>query len=178
MQTTMKKLGQNTVNYLVDIVIFLAFLVAMNPHATGMSVHEWLGIAFGGAIMTHLLLHWQWLVNITRRFFGQISKGARLNYVINLLFFIDMTIIIFTGLMISESALPTLGITLANGFAWRGIHTMSANLALPILGLHVALHWRWIVNTTKSYFRKTQPATPRVAADRLPKGLAQKGIYS
>lgn len=176
MQTTIKKLGQNTVNYVVDIAIFLAFLVAMNPHATGISVHEWLGIAFGGAILTHLLLHWQWLVNITRRFFGQVSKGARLNYVLNLLFFIDMTIIIFTGIMISESALPTLGITLANGFAWRGLHTTAANLALPILGLHVALHWRWIVNTTKSYFRKTQPATPRVAADRQPKGLAQKGI--
>lgn len=176
MQTTIKKLGQNTVNYVVDIAIFLAFLVAMNPHATGISVHEWLGIAFGGAILTHLLLHWQWLVNITRRFFGQVSKGARLNYVLNLLFFIDMTIIIFTGIMISESALPTLGITLANGFAWRGLHTTAANLALPILGLHVALHWRWIVNTTKSYFRKTQPPTPRVAADRLPKGLAQKGI--
>ena len=176
MQTTMKKLGQNTVNYLVDITIFLAFLVAMNPHATGISVHEWLGIAFGGAILTHLLLHWQWLVNITRRFFGQVSKSARLNYVLNLLFFIDMTLIIFTGIMISESALPTLGITLANGFAWRGIHTTAANLALPILGLHVALHWRWIVNTTKSYFRKVQPPTPRVAADRLPKGLAEKGI--
>ena len=176
MQTTIKKLGQNTVNYVVDIAIFLAFLVAMNPHATGISVHEWLGIAFGGAILTHLLLHWQWLVNITRRFFGQVSKGARLNYVLNLLFFIDMTIIIFTGIMISESALPTLGITLANGFAWRGLHTTAANLALPILGLHVALHWRWIVNTTKSYFRKAQPATPRVAADRQPKGLAQKGI--
>lgn len=176
MQTTMKKLGQNTVNYVVDLAIFLAFLVAMNPHATGMSVHEWLGIAFGAAIMTHLLLHWQWIVNITRRFFGQVSKSARLNYALNLLFFIDMTIIIFTGIMISESALPTLGITLANGFAWRGIHTTAANLALPILGLHVALHWRWIVNTTKSYFRKAQPATPRVAADRLPKGLAQKGI--
>lgn len=176
MQTTMKKLGQNTVNYLVDIAIFLAFLVTMNPHATGMSVHEWLGIAFGGAIMTHLLLHWQWIVNITRRFFGQVSKGARLNYLLNLLFFIDMTIIIFTGIMISESALPTLGITLANSFVWRGIHTTAANLALPILGLHVALHWRWIVNTTKSYFRKAQPATPRVVVDRLPKGIAQKGI--
>jgi hypothetical protein len=176
MQTAQPKVNRTTVNYLVDITIFLAFLVTMNPHATGMSVHEWLGIAFGGAIVTHLLLHWQWIVGITRRFFSQVSNCARLNYLVNLLFFIDMTIIIFTGLMISESALPTLGITLANRFAWRGLHTTAANLALPILGLHVALHWRWIVNTTKSYFRKVQPATPNGAVNRLPKGLVQKGI--
>jgi len=167
-----KKLGQTTINYLIDITIFVAFLVAMNPHMTGMSVHEWLGIAFGGAIVTHLLLHWPWIVGITQRFFGQITNGARLNYLVNLLFFIDMTIIIFTGIMISESALPAMGITVASGFAWRGLHTTAANLALPILGLHVALHWRWIVNTTKRYFGKVRPVLP---AASLPKGMLQKG---
>lgn len=175
MQTTQQKVSRTTINYLVDITIFLAFLIAMNPHATGMSVHEWLGIAFGGAIVAHLLLHWQWIVGITRRFFGEVSKGARLNYVVNLLFFIDMVIIIFTGIMISESALPTLGVTLANNFALHGLHTTAANLALPILGLHVALHWRWLVNTTKSYFRKGQFAQP-VAA--LPEQAIQTGASS
>jgi len=36
---------------------FLAFLVAMAPRFSGMAIHEWLGIAFGAAITTHLLLH-------------------------------------------------------------------------------------------------------------------------
>lgn len=180
MQAIQKKLSRTTANYLVDITIFLAFLVAMNPHMTGIGIHEWLGIAFGGAILAHLLLHWQWLVEITRRFFGRITKEARLNYLVNLLFFIDMTLIIFTGIMISESALPAFGITLQQSFAWRGLHTTSANLALPILGLHIALHWRWIVNTTKSYFRKrvlgkVQPAMPSVSVRPHPQHVMPKG---
>lgn len=172
MQTVQKKLSQTAVNYLVDMTIFLAFLVAMNPHLTGIAIHEWLSIAFGAMIMTHLLLHWQWIVGITRRFFGHITKAARLNYFVNLLFFVDMTIIIFTGIMISESALPALGITLSHSFAWRSLHELSANLALPILGLHVGLHWRWILNTTKHYFSKAPTA---VLGNPLPKRVLQKG---
>lgn len=173
MQTTQRKLSPTTINYLVDLAIFVAFLVAMDPRSTGIAIHEWLSIAFGAAIITHLLLHWSWLVGITRRFFGRITGEARLNYLLNLLFFIDMTIIMFTGILISESALPALGLSVAHSFAWRRLHDLSANLALPILGLHLALHWRWLVNTTKSYFRKGQLPQP-VAAMSEP--AVQKGV--
>ena len=141
--------NRNTLNLLVDIAIFLAFLVAMAPHFSGIAVHEWLSIAFGAAIITHLLLHWQWLVEVTRRFFGKAQWSARINYVLNTLLFIDVTVVIFTGLMISESALPLFGIRLAPGGAWRMLHTLSANLFLPLIGLHVALHWQWIMNTVR-----------------------------
>lgn len=173
MQTTQRRLSPTTVNYLVDLAIFLAFLAAMDPHATGIPIHEWLSIAFAAAIIAHLLLHWSWLVGITRRFFGRITGEARVNYVLNLLFFIDMTIIMLTGILISEAALPALGITPVNAFVWRRLHDLSANLALPILGLHVALHWRWILSTTKSFFRKGHVAQP-VAARIEP--VAQEGV--
>lgn len=54
-----KQLNQTKVNLAIDGGIFAGFLVAEAPHFTGMAVHEWLGIAFGAAIMAHLLLHWQ-----------------------------------------------------------------------------------------------------------------------
>lgn len=172
MQTQPKTVSRNTLNYLVDTVIFLAFLLVFNPHATGMAIHEWLGIAFGAAIMTHLLLHWQWIVGITQRLFSSATKSARVNYVVNLLFFIDMVIVIFTGIIISEEALPTLGIALAHSVVWRGVHTTASNVALGLLGVHVALHWRWIVSTTKHFFTRTRAQKPSVT---LPRGVAQKG---
>lgn len=172
MQTTKRRLSPTVVNYLVDLTIFLAFLLAMDPRSTGIAIHEWLSIAFGAAIITHLLLHWSWLVGITRRFFGHVTTEARLNYILNFLFFIDMTVIIFTGIMISEAALPAVGITLAHSFAWRRLHDLSANLALPILGLHVALHWRWIVSTTKNFFGRARTVTP---ATTITEQIMQKG---
>ena len=151
MTTKTQKISPVKTNFLVDIAIFLAFLVALEPHLTGMTIHEWLGIAFGAAIVTHLVLHWKWLVATTKRFVGRLPGNTRLNYILNALFFINMTVLIFTGLMISETALPALGIQLGQGGSFQRLHTLTADWALYLLALHVALHWRWIVTTTNRY---------------------------
>lgn len=139
------------INLIFDILIFAAFLVAGAPHFTGMAIHEWLGIAFGAAIVTHLLLHWQWLVEVTKRFFRRMPWATRVNYILNSLLFITVTLIVFSGILMSEEALPLLGITFASGRAWHGIHKLAADAALILVGLHVALHWKWIVNVFKRY---------------------------
>lgn len=149
-------------NLLVDASIFSAFLIAMDPRSSGISVHEWLGIAFGAAIITHLLLHWRWIIATTRRLFSPATRPARLSYVLNTLLFIDITLVVFSGLMISQVALPSLGITLGSSFLWRGLHSLTANLSLVLISSHVALHWRWVVGTIKRYVFK--PLLPKRTA--------------
>src|SRR5215216_6222629 len=170
MKQTLAQPNRNTINLIVDSAIFLAFLVAMAPHFSGIAVHEWLSIAFGAAIITHLLLHWQWIVEVTKRLFGKAQWSARINYILNTLLFIDITIIIFSGLMISNVALPALGIQLALGGSWRMLHTTAANLFLFLTGLHVALHWQWIANMFKRMLamRRTPRPTPQLSATRQP----------
>ena len=151
METKKTRTNPVKVNYLVDIAIFIAMLVALEPRLTGMAIHEWLGIAFGAAIVTHLVLHWKWLVSSTKRFFGRLKGNTRLNYILKTLFFINMRVVLFSGLMISETALPALGIRLGEGHTYERLHALTSDWALILLGLHVALHWKWIVNTTNRY---------------------------
>ncbi len=146
------KVSQVMRDLAVDGTIFAAFLVATSPRLTGESIHEWLGIAFGVAIIVHLLLHWQWIVATTRRIVSKLPWSTRANYLLNTLFFIDMTIILFTGLMISRTALPALGIQLSGGFAWRSLHSLASDIGVLLLGLHIALHWQWIVSAIKRIF--------------------------
>lgn len=171
-----KQLNQTKINLAVDGGIFLGFLVAEAPHFTGIAVHEWLGIAFGAAIITHLLLHWQWIVAITRRFFSDIPWQARLNYLLNILLFIDVTLIIYSGLMISHVALPALGLSLGTGGAWHGIHHLTANLSLVLTGLHVALHWQWIVKAVKRYVVQPLSSGRPVVQPSLVTKLTQKEV--
>ena len=144
--------NRNRTNLLIDLTIFVAVLVAMAPRFSGVAIHEWLSIALAAAIITHLLLHWQWLAEVTLRLFRGAQASARLNYALNALLFINMTVIIFTGLLISRVALPLLKIQTPPGGVWRELHTLSANSFLFLLGLHIALHWSWIVNTVKRLF--------------------------
>ena len=103
------KLSSTVRNLLVDTAIFAGFLLATDPHATGQTIHEWLGIAFGAAIITHLLLHWKWIVSVVRRFFSKLPGQVRINALLNSLLFIAMTLIIFSGIMISKVVLSTFG---------------------------------------------------------------------
>jgi hypothetical protein len=48
-------------------------------------------------------------------------------------------------------ALPLVGIQASRGFSWRRLHDVSANLSLLLIGLHVALHWQWIVSMVKRF---------------------------
>ena len=67
--------------------------------------------------------------------------------------------------MISEVALPAFGVRLPSGGIWRGLHETSANIAVILLGLHIALHWQWIVNMVKRYV--IAPLLPRRRTPQL-----------
>jgi hypothetical protein len=143
--------SRNRINLFLDIGLFSAFLVTTAPHFSGIAIHEWLSIALIGAFVVHLLLHWTWIANTTRRLFGRTTARNRVNYALNAALFIDMVVIMFSGVMISEAALPAFGVTLTPGFTWRRLHDASANLGLLIFALHVAMHWRWIATMFSKY---------------------------
>ncbi len=135
----------------VDILIFIVFLITMDPHSSGIAIHEWISLSVLAAMTVHLLLSWDWIVEITSRFFGKLGGQNRINYIINWLLFIDGTLIMISGILISEVALPSMGVTLPMGFVWRRLHDMSANIGLILLGIHTALHWSWIVTAFNKY---------------------------
>jgi hypothetical protein len=135
----------------LDVVIFSAMLAVTNPHLTGNTIHEWLGVSLAAGIITHLLFNWNWIVNLTKTFFKKLFHESRLNYVINLLFFITMTGSLFSGLLISKDVMSTLGIQLNVSGGWKMLHSLTSNASVLILGLHVAMHWKWIVSNMGRY---------------------------
>jgi len=151
MENQSKIRTQTKTKLVIDVLIFIAFLITMDPHSSGIAVHEWLATAAIAALVAHLLLNWDWIVQITRRFLGKVNTQSRINYILNWLLFIDGTVIMLSGFMISESLLPFLRISLPGNFAWRSWHDLSANLFLILLGLHTALHWIWIVDAFKRF---------------------------
>ena len=116
-------------------------------------------LALIAVLIVHLLLSWDWITQITRRFIGRMNRQSRINYILNWLLFIDGTIIMLSGFMISELLIPALGIQLPHNFAWRSLHDLSANLFLILVGLHTALHWNWIVDAFEAVYLSTSRQT-------------------
>ncbi|GMV65678.1 MAG: hypothetical protein AMXMBFR75_14760 [Candidatus Hinthialibacteria bacterium] len=153
-------------NLVLDLTIFAAFLAIASPKLTGNTIHEWLAVAFGAAIVTHLLFHWKWLVNVTTKFFQNFFNQSRLNYVVDLLFFIAMTAALFSGLLISKDVMSFLGIELNVSHSWESIHRLASDASVILLGIHFALHWKWLVTNVSRYIvepvrRMFQPRVQR-----------------
>ncbi len=156
----------NRTNLFIDLGIFGVFLVAANPNLTGLPLHEWLGVALAGTLVMHLLLHWRWIVSVSLHFFRQLWHDSRLQYVVDLLLFISFTTVMMSGLMISRVVLPALGIAMTRNPAWVPLHSLSANATLALIAMHTALHWNWIVKTSKRYL--VDPLANLLHLRRLP----------
>ncbi len=146
---------KNKTNLLLDFGVFAAFLIAMEPDLTGIAIHEWLSLAVAGTIIVHLLLHWKWITTVAVRYFKNLFHSSRLQFLVDALFFVAFTTVMMSGILISRSILPVLNIQLAENHSWRMVHSLSANISLAMLALHVGLHWKWILNMIKKYI--TQP---------------------
>jgi hypothetical protein len=165
-------------NLVLDITIFTGFLISTNPHLTGNTIHEWLGVSLAAAIVTHLLFHWNWIAKVGGEFFKKLFHQSRLNFVVNILFFIAMTGSFFSGLLISKDVMSVLGIQLNAGGGWKSIHTLTSDLSVVLLGIHFALHWKWIVTSIGRYIvnpirglfgRRSMPETLAVQTVRIEK---------
>jgi hypothetical protein len=143
-------------NLALDLIMFGGILAVANPRLTGTTIHEWLALSLAGAVLTHLLLHWEWVIRVGKDFLKKLFHQSRLNFVVNVLFFITMTGALFSGLMISQSVMSTLGLQLPSSPAWRSLHRSISDAAVIVLGLHVALHLKWLGSTLKRYV--LQPA--------------------
>ncbi len=138
-------------NFVIDLVAFIGFLLALEPRLTGTTIHEWFTLALAGTLIIHLLVHWDWIINISKRFFSKPLHITRINYVLALLIFLSFIVVTVTGLMISESVMPLLGIH-TKSFAARQLHEVFSDLTLFLTVLHFALHWDWIRNACYRIF--------------------------
>ena len=141
-------LARTRLDFWLDALLLVAFTLAYSLGFTGIATHEWIGIGLGVALLVHLTLHWDWVIRTTRKL---LRRGGRERFVwlVNLLLLVSMTLCIASGILISEVALPVLGITFPASFFWRQVHDTTATLTLILVPIHAALRWRWIVGVAR-----------------------------
>lgn len=135
--------------YVMDLLLLVSFMIVSAPQATGIAAHEWLSVLFIVPFVIHLLLHWDWIKVSFNRLFAQSSGKERFNTIWNYLLYINMLLVTVSGSLVSVALLPDLNITINIQDFWSKIHHDSATLIMPMLGIHLALHWNFIVKLTK-----------------------------
>lgn len=140
--------------YVMDTLLLISFMLVSAPQATGIPLHEWFSLFFIIPFVIHLLLHWDWVIRSFGRLFANITARERFNIVWDYLLYLMMLLVFVSGFLVSVALLPALNISLNIQDFWSKIHHDSATFIMPMLGVHLALNFSWIVKLTKRMFAK------------------------
>ena len=143
---------RTALNLGVDLALTAAFLAAIRPFFTGLTWHEWLGLAVGIGLVAHAVLHRRWLAGVTRNLTRRCPRRTQACWVLDAALAVGFVVIIGSGLAISRIILPALGIGPLISFELVAIHRLSSWVTLGLLGVKLALHARGIVHMVSRLF--------------------------
>jgi len=130
----------------LDLILLLSLCALEHVPFTGMTLHEWLGLAVAALIVIHLLLSWSWIAASTRRFFAGASHRTRVNYILNLSLFGFMAAVIFSGVLSSQQAVPALA---SANTRWARLHDRFSDGLVALVATHLAINWDWLLAATR-----------------------------
>lgn len=136
----------NTFKFFLSLALTIVMLLLMDPRSFyGLGFHEWAGLIIGIFFILHKILNWGWIKKVTVSFFGRAPGRARLNYALDVLLLAGLVLMTLSGVAIARTIDFTwLHLNGSRGF-WRVMHTSSSFITLALFGIHLGLHWKWVL---------------------------------
>jgi hypothetical protein len=125
-------------------------------------IHAWTGVTILVGAVIHLALHWRWVTCMAQRFWVKTSSQARLNFGLDSLLFAVFSTTSLSGLVIwlvlfrggyrgGRNPLHNAALFGLTRPDWLDLHRWAGLFMLLIVGIHLVLHWRWIICALRSY---------------------------
>jgi hypothetical protein len=136
----------NIFKFILNVLLALVFLLLMDPRSFfGLSFHEWAGLIIVLFFLLHKIMSWGWIKKVTIFFFKRVPGKARLNYILDILLLAGLSLIVLSGMAIART-IDFSWLNLGNShFFWRAMHISSSMLVLALFGIHLGLHWKWVL---------------------------------
>lgn len=130
----------------------IVFTLLFNKMVLGMTFHEIAGLVIGAVVLVHCSLNFKWVKGVTLKIFDSKTKiKTRIGYILDILLLITVAVIIISGIFISKILFGGLG--LSSTIFTKSLHITASYFALILIGVHVGLHWKWVMVTFKKMFK-------------------------
>ncbi|HEY60511.1 MAG TPA: DUF4405 domain-containing protein [Anaerolineae bacterium] len=132
-------------------------------------IHTWTGVVIIIAIIVHILLHWNWVVNVPRRYHKLLTcRGstknpiALLNLIVDVLAAVLFLMTAVSGIVLlflpggrMTSQIVMLYLTKST---WDIIHTWSGIGVIILVVVHLIIHWCWVRKVTHKILSRNHEA--------------------
>ncbi len=92
--------------FFLDTFVLVALTLIRCPRLTGLSLHEWLGIAFAAPELVHLLFSWCWIRRASCCVLMFRNRRLLLNDLLKAVLFVLIGSEVISGIVISQVVLP------------------------------------------------------------------------
>jgi hypothetical protein len=140
----------NIIRFVLNLLLTIVMILLMDPRSFyGLEFHEWAGLIIGVLFILHKILNWGWIKKVTLCFFKKIPGRSRFNYLLDIFLLAGITLMILSGIAIARTIdFSWLEIGGSPRF-WRVLHTSSSFITLALFGIHLGLHWKWVLQRLK-----------------------------
>ena len=129
----------------LDAVMAIILVLMYNSHAITLGFHELAGLILAGMFIIHCALNYKWILSVSKRILSaKLAVRVRFGYIINVLLLVSFCLVIISGIKTSQILFPPE--IEVKGTIWRGIHHSAAALALALTGIHLGMHWQFIMS--------------------------------
>ena len=156
----------NRFKFYLSLSATIVMLLLMDPRSFfGLVFHEWAGLIIGLFFILHKLLNWTWIKKVTLGFFWKCPARARVNYVLDVLLLVGLTLMILSGIAIARTIDLSWMKPGGSPFFWRIMHTSSSLITLALFGIHLGLHWKWVLKRFRMKGRDNMDQAPGSAEE-------------
>lgn len=143
----------NKFKFLLDTIMLLIIVLILNISATGVLIHEILGISIWLLFMTHLFVNRKWIKAISKSFLSnKLENKIKYIYVIDVLLFIDFMLITVSGVGISQKLFTFLNVS--NIYLFTNLHILATYFAGALIATHLVMHFAFIKAQITSFLNK------------------------
>ena len=124
------------VRIIIDLCMTIILLCAYAYRIIGESAHEWIGVSVFVLFIAHNVINYRWYKNMGK---GAYTARRVIMTTVNALLVLTLATLFITGFMQSRIVFSFLN--LPGSMLLRQIHTTAAYWGLPLIGVHIGLHW-------------------------------------
>jgi hypothetical protein len=162
-------MNRSKLNFWLDVILFVSFLITIASlpgggrrgavdtttpiQQTRVMVHYVAGTLMLVGSALHIALHWEWIKVVILRSPRNLARRVAINRGIDIVLFLLFALCGFTGWAVWPVAEIIPGPSWLSLKDWSDMHRLTGMIMFLILVLHLVLHWKWILSTTRRYLK-------------------------
>jgi len=131
-------------------------------------LHTWGGVVMIAAALIHLMIHWSWVVNMTRRIWRELTgQGTsmngrgRWNLLLNIGVAVSFVLTAVSGvyfLFVPGGRWAADPLFLFTRATWDLLHTWAGVALISAALLHFVIHWKWVTKVSHKMIAMAFPS--------------------